>query len=156
MTMSGLATRGQEAQIRVTVQDEYAGQFGLFGQLPLINVNDWTLSPRTDLVEKDYLGEKTTSLDVMHHGYDFNFTVDETSSVVIDLLDLIQWKEENNLPPPRFTVAATVKYRDGVTRKTEQLIDCRLKVAERGFGGRTEYISSSIEGKARSRKTLPL
>lgn len=153
--MSGTAIRGQEASIRVTVQDPYASRFGLAGQLPLINVNDWTLSPRSDLVEKDYLGEKTTTLDFQHHGYDFNFTVDETSAVVINLLDLLQWKEENNLPPPVFTVAATLKYRDGLTLpRTEQLIDCRLRVAERGFGGRTDYVVSSIEGKARAKKTL--
>jgi hypothetical protein len=153
--MSGTAIRGQEASIRVTVQDQYALAFGLFGQLPLINVNDWTLTPRTELVEKDYIGEKTTTLDTQHQGYDFNFTVDETSEVIINIMDLIQWKEENNLPPPVFAVSATVKYRDGFTLpRTEQLIDCRLKIAERGFGGRTEYITSSVEGKARSKKTI--
>lgn len=153
--MSAAASRGQEATIRVSCQDEFASLFGLIGLLPLVNVNDWTLTPRTDLVEKDYLGEQTTSLDEQHHGYDFAFSVDEANPTVIAMQDLIQYKHELGLEPPVWAVSATVKYRDGITLpRTEQLTGCRIKIASRGFGGRTEYIQSSVEGKARGKKTF--
>lgn len=153
--MAATASRGQEATIRVTCQDDFAAAFGLVGLLPLFNVNDWTLTPRTDLVEKEYLGEKYTSIDEQHHGYDFSFSVDETNATIIAMQDLIEYKHELGLEPPIWAVSATVKYRDGVTLpRTEQLINCKLKIASRGFGSRTDYIVSSVEGKAQGKKTF--
>ena len=152
--MSATATRGKEGHVRVTVNDDYAAQFGLFGLLPLFNINSWSMTPRTDLVEKEYCGEKTASLDTIHHGYDFAISGDETNNTILAMQELIQYKEENDLPPPDFTVAMTLVYRDGITLpRTHQMIDVVLKIGEHGFAGRSDYVAWTIEGKSRTKKT---
>ena len=151
--------RGQEATIRITVADEFAAAFGIFGQLEgsFFKVRDFTLTPRTDLVEESYLGEKFDDLDVIHHGYDFSFTVDELNEQVLNFLSLITFKEADNLPPPIIGVSVGYIYREiGVPPQTEQLIDCVLKLAERTIGGRKEYIQNSFEGKAKVRAVLAI
>lgn len=149
--------RGQEATVRIVVADEFAAAFGIFGQMAgsFFKVRDWTLTPRTDLVEQDYLGENFDDLDIQHHGYDFAFSVDELDAAPINYLSLITFKEENALPPASVTVAVTYVYREPATLpQTVLLIDCVLKQGERTVGSRKDYIQNTYEGKAKQRKVI--
>jgi hypothetical protein len=144
--------RGQEATIRITVADEFAAAFGIFGTMvgSFFKVRDFSLSPRQDLVEQEYLGEDFDDLDFQHHGHDFSFTVDELDESVLNFLSLVTFKEAANLAPPIIGVSATFVYRNQVTLpQTVRLVDCVLKLAERSIGGRKEYIQNSFEGKAK-------
>ena len=144
--------RGQEATVRVTVSDEFAAAFGIFGQLEgsFFKVRDFTHTPRQDLGEESYLGEDADDLDIQHHGHDFSFTVDELDDSVLRFLSLITFKEEAHLPPPQVGLTVTYIYRNGVTLpQTFRLIGCVLKLSERSIGGRKEYIQNSFEGKAK-------
>jgi hypothetical protein len=153
--------RGQEASIRITVNAAFAASFNIFGNLAgsFFKVRDFTLTPRTDLVEESYLNENFDDLDVQHHGYDFSFTIDELDDAALNYLSLITYNEENALPPAEVSVSVRYVYRDVLNPtgpKTEQLIDCVLKMAERTIGGRKEYIQNSFEGKAKQRKVLAI
>lgn len=149
--------RGQEATIRITVADDFAASFGLFGQLEgsFFKVRDFSLTPRQDLVEQEYLGEDFDDLDFMHHGHDFAFTVDELDGAALNFLSLVTFKEEAHLAPPIIGVSASFVYRNGLTLPhTVRLIDCVLKLSERSIGGRKEYIQNSFEGKAKRQALL--
>jgi hypothetical protein len=153
--------RGQEATVRIKVADEFAAAFGIFGQLAgsFFKVREFTLTPRTDLVEQEYLGEDFDDLDVQHHGFDFSFTIDELDNAAINFLSLIVFKESAKLPPPVISVAVTYIYRETAIvaptlPHTEELIGCVMKQADRTIGGRKEYIQNSYEGKAKLRQVL--
>jgi len=149
--------RGQEAAITVTVNDEYAAAFGIFGPMDgsFFKVRDFTLTPRVDLVEESFIGEIFDDLDQQLHGYDFSFTIDESDAAALNFMDLIAFKEGNSLPPPEVGVSVSYIYRDQtVLPRTEQLIDCVLKLSERSIGGRKEYIQNSFEGKCKDKKTF--
>lgn len=151
-------SRGQEAVIKITVIDEYAAAYGIFGPMEgsFTKVKDFTETARMDLVESEYLGEEADDLDQQMHGWDLAWTIDEKDAAAISFMDLIVFKEANNLPPPELSVQVTTKYRDnGVTRpRTRIYSDVVAKVSESGFGGRKEYISNSIEAKAKKRSTI--
>lgn len=149
--------RGQEATISITVGDDFAEAYGFFGQLTgsFFKVRDFTLTPRTDINEESFLGEKFDDLDIQHHGWDFSFTIDEVDASVTAFMDLIAYKERNSLPPPEVGVQVSYTYRDPNTLPTtDQLIGCYMKLAERTIGGRKEYIQNSFEGKAKDKETL--
>ena len=149
--------RGQEAAISITVADEFLSAFGLQGLLEgsFTKVRDFSLTPRIDQTEEAYLGEDFDDLDQQLHGYDFSFTVDELDTQALDFLSLIAFKETNKLPPPVITVSVSYVYRDpNVLPRTEILMECVLKVAERTIGGRKEYIQNSFEGKAKDKQVI--
>lgn len=146
--------RGQEAIIAITVADEFLQNFGLEGLLSgsFTKVRNFSITPRIDQTEEPYLGEDFDDLDQQLHGYDFEFTVDELDSQAIDFMNLIAFKEANKLPPPVITASVTYIYRNpDIQPRTETLIECILKPAERSMGGRKEYIQNSYEGKAKDR-----
>jgi len=149
--------RGQEATVRITVADDFAASFGIFGQLEgsFFKVRDFTLTPRQDLIEQEYLGEDFDDLDFQHHGHDFSFTVDELDEAALNFLNLVTFKEESNQAPPVIGVSVTFVYRNGTTLpQTMRLIDCVLKLSERTIGGRKEYIQNSFEGKAKRQAVI--
>ena len=149
--------RGQEAKIAITVADEFLATFGLAGLLEgsFTKVRDLTITPRIDQTEEAYIGEDFDDLDQQLHGYDFAFTVDELDTQALDFLSLIAFKETNKLPPPVITVSVSYVYRDPtIVPRTEILMECILKVAERTIGGRKEYIQNSFEGKAKDKQVI--
>jgi len=149
--------RGQEAAINIVIADEFLSAFGLQGKLggTFTKVKDFTSTPRIDQTEEPYIGEDFDDLDQQLHGYDFSFTCDELDTQALDFLSLIAFKEQNKLPPPVITVTASYIYRDPtILPRTEVLMECVLKPAERSIGGRKEYISNSFEGKAKQRQVI--
>lgn len=149
--------RGSEQSISVTVNDEFATAFGINGRLEgsFFKVKEFTHTPRTDLVEEDFIGERFDDLDVQHHGYDFSFTTHENDAAALNFLSLLVYKEDSNLPPPQVTLHVTTTYRDvTVLPRTEVFIGCVMKLSERSNGGRKEYIQNSFEGKAKLRQVF--
>lgn len=135
--------RGQEAIVRVTVDGvPVAGDFA--------KVKDLTITPRTDLTEEGYLGETFDDLDVMHHGADFSFTVDQENGESLEYLAQLVNQEEANQAPSNIIMTAILNYREaGVPSKEIVLQQAVLKVNDLSFSGRKEYISTSFEGKAK-------
>lgn len=147
--MANAQIRGQEVTIRITVDGQpLSGSW--------LKVKDFTVTPRTDLVEENYLGELQADLDVMHHGFDFSFSVDMRDRQVMDYIsDLVQ-REEEQLGCPTVTLNVLYAFRDGSNPVGETYFDAVMKVADHSFGGRTEYVSYSVEGKAKRRSVLEL
>ena len=143
-----LRQRGIEATVRISVDGET--QVGSF-----IKVKNLTITPRSEIVEEEYLGEDVSDLDFRHDGWDFAFEVDDQDARCIRFLDSIVSREEQHTRHPEITVTVLNRYREpGERAVAEVLYDAKLRVGERGFGGRKEYVGTKFEGKAKKKLTI--
>ncbi len=140
--------RGQEVSIRVAVEGQ--PQSGTWAK-----VKDFTMTERTEYLEIDYLGEYQTDLDRQHSGFDLSFNVDMQDRALIDFITEEISREENQELPRSITIMVIYSFRNG-DPVGETYFDVVLKVNDQSFGSRTEYVSYSIEGKAKRRAVLNL
>lgn len=135
--------RGSEATVRFAVDGQL--QEGSF-----FKVKDFTLTPRTDIKEEDYIGELETDLDVQHHGFDFSFSIDNQDEKPLELMALIVDREQNQLAHPNITGTVIYAYREaGANNKAQVMHECFVKIDEQGFSGRKDYVSTKITGKCK-------
>lgn len=143
-----LRIRGSEVTMRVAVDGVTAGG-------SMFKVTDFTVTPRQDLQEADYMGEPETDLDVMHHGYDLSWSVDMLDATTIDLLDDIAQRNENHLAPQDITITVIYTFRtQGSGGRIVVYHDCVMKQDEEGFSGRKERVKTKYTAKAKKRETL--
>lgn len=140
--MSSQRIRGQEATIQIVVDgDVKSGSFA--------KIVDFNLDPRQDLTETDFVGEVEADLDIMHHGYDFSFTIQEQDHKTHDLLIDIVTREQNRVKHPAINVVVTFAYR-GTSAQTIVLESCFMKMDSLTIGGRKEYITNKLSGKCKT------
>lgn len=140
--------RGQEVTIRLTVDGQI--QKGSFFK-PM----DFEVTTRGDLVERDFLGETASDLDTRYDGYDFRFSVEMQDQWTIDLLQSLNDREVDGLPPPDITVTVMYSFRESAAQpRTVVLRECVIMQKREGFEGRKEYLKSEWEGKAKKRSVI--
>lgn len=146
--MSNTAIRGSDTTIRVAIG-------GVPGKGTFLRLKSFTATPRTDLVEDDYLGEAQTELDIQHHGFDLSLSVDEDDASAIDFLTQLVLREEAHMRPQEVTFTVMTIYRDGVTRpRVEVYPEVLMKLNSRGYGGRKERVVNEFEGKCKTRQVI--
>lgn len=135
--------RGQEATVQIIVDgDVKSGTFS--------KVTDFSLDPRMDVNETDFLGEVETDLDVQHHGFDFQFTLQEQDDKTHDLLVLIVEREQARERHPSINIVVTFNYRAGNGAQTIVLENCFMKLDSLSIGGRKDYITNRWSGKCKT------
>lgn len=140
--------RGEEVTIRITVDGK--SQEGSF-----FKATEWTVRPRQEIVEDDFLGELETDLDFQHHGFDFSFTVQNQDDKALNYLSTIIEREVQHLRHPDIVVTVLYSYREpGATDRVEVYHDAFLKVSELGFKGRKERLTTGFEGKCKKRELI--
>ena len=140
--------RGAEASLNLIVDGDLKG--GSFAK-----VKSFNLTPRTDVVETSYLGEVEDDLDVQHHGYDFDFEIDQLDAKAYDLLQVIVAREKLRLPHPAINLVATLRFRSLLEpSKVFVLESCFIKLDAFSFAGRKEYIGAKFSGKCKNVTTL--
>lgn len=136
--------RGKEATIQVIVDGELLD--GSFAK-----IENFTLTPRTDLVETDFVGESVADLDYMHHGFDFSFGTHHKDSKLFDVLQSFTSADEAGLEHPQVNIVVSVNYRAlSEADQTFVLGECVMKMGDYSIGSRTDYITSSWEGKCKT------
>jgi hypothetical protein len=138
--------RGQEATIQVIVNGDLKG--GSFAR-----VTDFNLTPRSEIMESDFLGEVESDLDFAHHGYDFDFSLHEEDTQARDLLFQLVSAEAARERHPAINVVVTFAYRGGTT-STIVLQNCFLKMDSLAIGGRKDYVSNKFSGKCKEAAAL--
>lgn len=137
------AIRGAEVTIRFVVDNVLQG--GTW-----VKATEFTLTPRSDLNEEDYLGEPESDIDFQHHGFDFSFSVHEHDESLVDFLNLIIDREQNHLPHPKIVMTVFRRYRDAdANNRVQAFRNVFLKVNEMGFSGRKDKVTASLEGKCK-------
>lgn len=143
-----LRQRGQEITVRISVDGQV--QTGSF-----FKVKSFTITPRGEIIEEDYLGEDVSDLDNRHDGWDGAFEVDDQDSKTIRFLDTLVTREEQHRKQPDITITVLNRYREpGEQSVAEVLYDVVLRVNERGFPGRKEYVNTKFEFKAKKKVTI--
>lgn len=143
--------RGQEATIRIAVDGKL--QKGSF-----FKVKDFTVTPKTDIKEEDYLGEQESDLDLQHHGFGGSFTVDILDDATLNLLTTIVDRELQHLKQPEITITVIYAFREGAAVGGGKVVvyhnNLVLKQGDEGFGGRKERITTKYEWACKKRDVL--
>ncbi len=144
-----LRIRGSEVTLRIAIDG--VAQVG-----SMLKVSDFTVTPRQDLQEADYMGEAESDLDVQHHGYDLAWSVDMLDATTIDILDDIASRNEAHLAPQDITITVIYTFRDTSSGAGRIVVyhDCVMKQDEEGFSGRKERVKTKYTAKAKTRETL--
>lgn len=146
--MSNTANRGQETTLRVAIDGRL--QTGTF-----LRTKEFTWTPKTDIVEDDYIGEAQTEVDIQHHGHGLSFTMDEDDASALDFLTELCAREEAHELPQQITITAITTYRDGVTRpRVIAFPDVAMKVSTRTVGGRKERVPWAFEAACKTHNVL--
>lgn len=137
--------RGQELTMRIAVD-------GIVQPGSMLKLTDFNATPRMEINEDDYLGEKQTDLDIQHHGWDGSFSIDYEDSAAIMLCDEIVGREQNNEQHPRITITVIYTFRDPAVRgKIAVYRDVFLKQDEESAGGRKEKVKGKFSFKCKTR-----
>lgn len=142
-----LKIRGQEVLLKLTID----GQPGTGSWL---KAKDWKVTPRTEITEQDYLGETESDLDIQHHGYDFQFSVDELDDKILRFIQTTAERESEGLRPQQITMTVINNYRESSNVVADNYYDVFMKVDDRGAGGRKEMVSATISGKCKKKNLI--
>jgi hypothetical protein len=136
--------RGQEVEILFTVEgQEQKGSW--------LKITDWSLKPRTDIVEDEFLGESETDLDIQHHGYDYSFSIQNQDSAALEYMALIVDRELKRLRHPVVTMTVLHLYREVGAKDRIQVFQTNvMKVDEIAVGGRKERTKAVFSGKCKT------
>lgn len=136
--------RGQETTLQFIVDG--AQKSGSFAY-----VESFKWSPRQDLSDSDFLGETESEPDIMHHGFDFNFTLHESENSPIDdvLLPIIQSNQQGT-PLPSISLVFIKRYRNPATpTKTVVFQNVVLKFDSQDESSRKDYVKTAFSGKCK-------
>lgn len=141
--------RGQETTLQVVVDNKTMGK-------SFAKVENFKWSPRQDLTDNDFLGETESEPDIMHHGYDFSFSIhEEDNSAVRDVLLAVVSTLTAGEQQPNVTLTFIKRYRDQA-EGTQTLVfsKCVLKLDSQETGSRKDYMKSMFSGKCRQMKVI--
>lgn len=141
--MASKSIRGQEVTLRFVVDGVQQG--GSF-----LKVENWKVTPRTDLMESDFVGDLESEEDLQHHGFDFSFTLQDELGETFAIMDLVYERLRLGLPVPKIDIVAIYKYRSSsAPSKTRVCERATFKLDSHDVNGRKEYVKNSFSGKCR-------
>jgi hypothetical protein len=142
--------RGQEVTLRVSIDgDPQVGS--------LIKVQDFTVTPRTDLNEDDFLGEDESDLDIQHHGFDLKWSVQMQDGRTQDILNDIIARESAHTQHPDVVITVMYAFRENGERgRAVTYRGAFLKEDEEAASGRKERVVVQYMAKAKKRSTILL
>ncbi|MGZ6970965.1 MAG: hypothetical protein ACXVID_04820 [Thermoanaerobaculia bacterium] len=141
-----LRIRGQETFVQLIIDGELLG--GSFTKC-----ENFKVTPRADLTDTGFLGETEDEPDIMHHGYDFSFSIHEQDNAAFEVWDTIVADLAAGVALPQIDVMVVKRYRDpGVKPVTYTYQKAVLKLDSQDQGARKDYVKSSFSGKCKTRK----
>lgn len=141
--------RGQETTLQVVVDGQIQAK-------SFAKVENFKWNPRQDLSDTDFLGETEAEPDIMHHGYDFSFSIhEEDNSAVEQILNKVVATLTAGVQQPNVTLTFIKRYRDpSLTQKTLVFQKAVLKLDSQESGSRKDYLKSSFSGKCRIMQSI--
>lgn len=139
-----LRIRGQEATIRLSIdgQPQRRGSW--------VKVQNFTLTPRDEITEDDFLGEATSDLDYRFDGYDFSFETHVVERSIFEFMADIAQRHRDGSAHPRITMVVILKFKESGERPISiTMPGIYMRVNESGFSNRKEFVTHSVEGKAK-------
>lgn len=141
-----LRIRGQEITARFKVDDDQ-----LDGSW--FKLEQFSISPKQDIREDEFVGETETDTDFQHHGFGFSGTLQELDTQAQDLLQKIVDLDRAHLAHPEITMTIIRTYRQpGQKSLVSVYHDITIAFEEETIGNRKEYVKTKFKGHAK-RKT---
>jgi len=136
--------RGQEQTLQVIVEGQ--DQTGTF-----INVTNFKVTPRIDIIETDFVGQEETDLDEQYHGVDFDFEVQKEDAKTREFLMSIISRQKLRQRPPRVTLILHDEFRDSAETGSNLVVTHALmKPDSDGSSGRKNYAAVTFSGKGKT------
>lgn len=139
--------KGSDATVQWVINGDLKG--GSFSRITNLDI-----TPRTDIMESDFLGEALTDLDYQHHGYDFSFEMQTVDRELWDMLFLSTSNDADRVAHPAVNMIVTLTFPDGEAPLQLLLASCFVKVDSLGFGGRKERVLGKVSGKCKTIEEL--
>jgi hypothetical protein len=131
-------TRGSEVTLQVLIDGDLKN--GSWAK-----VLDWTISPKQDIQETGFQGELEDDYDFAHHGYGFDFALQELDKNLRDvLLDFVA-REQARAAYPDIQIVLTIKHRAGST-ETLVLENVKFKFDSIASAAKKDFINTKISG----------
>ena len=130
--------KGQEVEVLIVVNG--------VPQVSLTDIRNFTVTPRLELLEEQYLGETSMRFDEIFNGVAFDMELHFEDTGVLDFAQIVKDRAERRTPGTTINVKATLNFPNG-ERPRIILKDCFFGEFPIGFGGRSEYGTFRIEGR---------
>jgi len=139
--------RAQETNLRISVD-------GKDGEGTWLKVLRWTVTPKIENAETDFVGETEPDGDTLLRGYNFSFETQQQDSTIDDFVAALQAKQEAFLPPPTIIMTHFKQYREpGAGAITHVYSDVSMKVDSEDGEGKS-YVTYKFSGFAKRREEL--
>lgn len=140
--------RGQEYSAYLVVDG--ATLLGSFAKM-----DSFSAKPRADLTDSDFLGETESEPDLMNHGWDMSFTIDQLDDQAAVLWDNLVSQLDAGAILSRINIVVIKTFRDpSVPAATHVYQNCRLKLDDETSGSRKDYVKNSFSAKCKTRQKL--
>lgn len=118
-------------------------------------VNSFTATPDAEIKKSDHLGEAESEVDMMHHGWNFQFGIEEQDSAAARAYERIVAAASAGTALPRIDIIEIRAYVDP-SLQVETFIyqECVLKLDSDESSGRKEYNKSMFSGACKRRVRL--
>ena len=142
-----LRVRGQETQVRVTLNGQLQRTF--------TKIENFTNTANISLLEKDYLGNTSVSLDEIFKGSAFEFSMDPEGSDFLKLIDTIIERASRRTAQANvhINIVTTLNFPNG-QRPRMTLPDVNFSDIPTTTGGRDQYVNVMFSGKSESKPLL--
>lgn len=134
----GQRIKGQEVEILVVTNG--------VPQASLSDIRNFTVTPRMELLEEQYLGETSMRFDEIFNGVAFDMELNFSDTGVLDFMQTVKDRAERRTPGTVINVKVTLNFPGG-ERPRIILKDCFFGEMPIGFGGRSEYGTFRIDGR---------
>ncbi len=131
--------KGQEVEVNLLVDG--------VPQESMNAVRDFTVTPRFELKEEQYLGETSMRFDELFNGVSFNMSLNFADDGVLNFMTAIKDRAQRRTPGVVVNMKATLNFPGG-TRKRVVLRDCFFGDMPIAFGSRSDYGTFSIDGRS--------
>jgi hypothetical protein len=140
--------RAQETSVRFSVDGK--DQEGT----TWLKVLKWTVTPKIENAETDFVGEDVPDGDTLLRGYNFSFETQEGDSKADDFVAALQANQDAFLPPPTIMMTVFKQYREpGAGSVTHVYSDVSMKVDSNDGEGKA-YVTNKFSGFAKRREMI--
>lgn len=138
--MSNARIKGRHVHVYAIVDGQT--QVGSFTK-----VESFSHKPDMSIEKTEFLGQSEAEGDIEHSGEDFNFTIHEEDTAAIDYYnDLVRKFSSGQLLPNVSMVVITDYLNPAIPSKTQTFQEAVLKLDERSFGGKKDYVKNMFTG----------
>jgi hypothetical protein len=146
--MASKSTKGLHRTLALVVDG--VQQVGSFTK-----VVNFTATPDAEIKKSDHLGEPESEVDMMHHGWNFQFGIEEQDSAAAKVYESIANAATDGRTLPRVDLIEIRTYVDGsLPVETFLYQEAVMKMDSDESGGRKEYNKTMFSGACKRRVRL--